>query len=282
MVLFVFLSGCGSQGKVAAVVNGQVITAKEIEARLERLNPATRQAIGNDRRRLLEEMIMETLLLQEARRRGLHQDAQVEQLLKEAHRQILIGRLVESVRQSKAVEVSDEQIAQFYQANKALFREPESFRASHILLNSEEDAKKALARLKGGESFAKLAEELSVDPTKTKGGDIGFFSKGQLIPEFEKACENLKPGETSGIVKSPLGYHIILLAERRGPRERSLDEVKDQIRRQLGAQGQQRQVEAFAQELRSKAQITIREPFASASPPQPSQTQTSQSSQASP
>jgi peptidyl-prolyl cis-trans isomerase C len=210
---------------------------------------------------------METLLLQEARLRRLRQHPEVERLLKEAHRQVLIGRLVEVVRQSKSVAVTDDQVAQFYEANKAIFKEPETFRASHILGRTEEEAKKALSRLKAGEPFPKLAEELSSDPTKAREGDVGYFSKGQLIPEFEKACEDLKAGQTSGIVKSALGYHIILLAERRPPRERSLEEVKDALRRQLASQGQQRQVEAFVQELRSKAQITIREPFSEAASP---------------
>ncbi len=251
--------GCGSGGKTAAVVNGQVITEQEVTQRMAGLNPSYRTALGNDRKKLLEEMIMETVLLQEARRRGLDRDSQVKQLLKEAKRQILLGRLLEVLRDSKQVEVTDEEVRRIYEANKDSFKEPETFRASHVLAENEETAKKVLERLKAGESFAKLAEEVSKDVSKAKGGDIGYFSKGQLIPEFEAACEPLKPGELSGVVKTSLGYHVILLTERKAARVRPLEEVRDQIRKQLAAQQQQRQIETYVQQLRAKAQIQFRD-----------------------
>jgi len=195
----------------------------------------------------------------EARRRGLDRDSQVKQLLKEAKRQILLGRLLEVLRDSKQVEVTDEEVRRIYEANKDSFKEPETFRASHVLAENEETAKKVLERLKAGESFAKLAEEVSKDVSKAKGGDIGYFSKGQLIPEFEAACEPLKPGELSGVVKTSLGYHVILLTERKAARVRPLEEVRDQIRKQLAAQQQQRQIETYVQQLRAKAQIQFRD-----------------------
>ncbi len=260
LISIAFLSGCGSGGKVAAVVNGQVITEREIVQRMARLNPQYRSALGGDQKRLLEEMVMETVLLQEARRRGLEHDPEVDRLVKEARRQILLGRLLETIRQSKQVQVPDEDVKKIYEANKSNFMEPETFRASHILVADEETAKKAMERLKSGESFAKVAGELSTDPSsKTKGGDIGYFAKGQLIPEFEAACESLKPGELSGIVKTQLGYHIIQLTDKKSVHQRPLEEVQDQIRRQLGAQQQQRQVESSVQELRAKAQVQIKD-----------------------
>ena len=257
---FVLLAGCGSGGKVAAVVNGQVISEKDVIQRMARLNPQYRAAMGSDQKRLLEEMVMETVLLQEARRRGLEHDPEVDRLVKEARRQVLLGRLLETVRQSKQIQVPDEDVKKFYEANKNNFMEPETSRASHILVADEETAKKALERLKAGESFAKVAGELSTDPSsKTKGGDIGYFAKGQLIPDFEKACESLKTGELSAIIKTQLGYHIIQLTDKKPAHQHPLEEVQDQIRRQLGTQQQQRQVESFVQELRAKAQVQIKD-----------------------
>jgi peptidyl-prolyl cis-trans isomerase C len=157
-------------------------------------------------------------------------------------------------------------MSRFYEANRRSFMEPETFRASHILVQDQEIAKRALERVKGGEPFAKVAEELSMDPTKTRGGDIGPFTKGQLLPEFEAACEELKPGALSGVVKSPVGYHVILLTERKVPRQRSLEEVRDLIRQQLSSQGQRRNVEQYVQQLRAKAQIKIYEPFSKKPP----------------
>lgn len=258
------LAGCGSQGKIMAVINGQVITERDVDQRMSRLNLPTRTALGNDRRRLLEEMIMESLLIQEARRRGLEQDREVRLLLKEAQRQILLGRLLEVVRAQEQAKVTDEAVAQFYEQNQERFKEPETFRASHLLVETEEEAKKAMSRIQGGEPFVKVAQEVSKDPSKARGGDIGYFTKGQLIPEFEAVCQKLKPGESSGIVKSSLGYHIILLTEQRESRVLALEEVRDQIRNQLAVARQQQRVESFVQELRGKAQIKIHEPAAAA------------------
>ena len=126
----------------------------------------------------------------------------------------------------------------------------------------EKTAEKALERIKGGESFSKVAEEMSADPSKKSGGDIGTFSKGQVIPEFEAACETLKPGEISKVVKSPLGYHIIQLTDRQPAHQKLLAEVKEEIRQALANQQAQRQVELFVQKLRSKAQIKVRNSFA--------------------
>ncbi len=258
LIAVLALSGCGSD-KIAAIVNGQVIMVKELDARMSRLNPATRATLEKDHSRLVEEMVMETVLVQEAKRRGLENDPEVRSLMDEASRQILVGRLLELVRSGGALaEVNDQDMAKFYQENKGKFSEPETFRASHILVDSEESAKTALARVNGGEPFAQVAQAMSTDPSKSKGGDIGLFSKGQLIPEFEMACEKLKPGELSPVVKTPLGYHVILLTERRPPRELTFDEVKDQIRRQLMSQRQQQKVATFVQDLRAKAQVKVK------------------------
>ena len=249
------LAGCSKQNKIAAVVNGQVITGQQVDERMSRLSPSYRAALKNDSQRLLEDMVMETLLVQEARRRGLDRDVEVQRLMNEARRQILVSRLLEIVRQNQPVEVTDQEVAQFYQENKKNFEEPETTRASHILVESEEVAKKALERVKNGEPFAKVAEELSTDPSKSRGGDIGTFSRGQLIPEFEEACKSLNPGQMSGVIKTSLGYHVILLTDRKQAHIRPLGEVKDPIRQRLIAQRQQRQIETFVQELRTKAQI---------------------------
>lgn len=249
------LTGCGPGGKTAAVVNGQVITVGQVEQRMAGLGPPARAAVGNDRRRLLEEMVTETILIQEARRRGLEWDPEVRRLLSEAGKQILLGRLLELVRKQAPGEVADEEIARYFGAHKAELAQPDTFRASHILVETEEAAKKTLARLEGGEPFAKVAEEVSVDPSKSRGGDIGFFTRQEVIPEVVAACEKLEPGKFSPVVKSSLGYHVILLTERHPAREGSLEESRDQIRKLLAAQQKQRKVEQFVQELRSKAQV---------------------------
>ncbi|MBI3322518.1 MAG: peptidylprolyl isomerase [Candidatus Omnitrophica bacterium] len=268
------LAGCGSGGKIAAVVNGQVITAKEIDDRMTAMSKVTRQAVGTDRARVLEQMVMESLLLQEAKRRGLEHDREVKKLVTEARRQILFGRLVEVLRDEQKAQVPQEEVAAYYEEHRAEFAQPDSTRASHILADNEEAAKKALSRVKAGEPFGKVAEDVSTDPSRTNGGDIGFFTKGQVIPEFEAACEKLKPGEVSDVVKTPLGWHVILVTEKRAARERALAEVEDRIRGALEQRQKQRHLEQVVKDLRSKAQIQLRDKTLKPSPISPAQAET--------
>ncbi len=273
--LLLACAGCGPGGKIAAVVNGQVITEKDLESRIARLRALpNRSPQSDDHQRVLEDLVTETVLVQEAQRRRLDRDSEVQRLLAEARRQILVGRFLETLAKENPVEATSEEVGQFYQQHSDRFTEPEMLRASHILVKTEEEAKKGLNRLKSGEPFAKVAEELSIDPTRVRGGDIGFFSPGQVIPEFEEQCRRLKAGQLSGIVKTSFGYHLILLTDHRPARQRPLEEVEDQIKKQLTAQRQQRQVAEKVQQVRSKAQVQIREPVSLASsvlnPPQPS------------
>jgi peptidyl-prolyl cis-trans isomerase C len=262
LILFlIFASGCGSGGKVAAVVNGRVITTKELDDRVAGLGVSGRSLAADQKDRLLDQLVVESVLLQEANRRGVARDAEVRKMLREAERQILIGRLLEMLRKEKEAPVTEAQVAQFYEANRDNFKQPDSYRVSHILAADAETAKKGLERVKGGEPFAKVAEELSIDPSKSRGGDIGFFSKGQVIPEFEEAAMKLKVGEISGVVQTPLGYHIILLSEKKPAHQKPLEEVKDQIHQGLQGQQGQQAVQSVIQELRSKAQIKIKESF---------------------
>lgn len=261
MIGLAAVSGCGSDGKVAAVVNGGVITVKEVNDRLAGMNPSAQSLFVDRKGRLLDQMITEEVLLQEAGRRNLARDVEVRRLVKEAEKQILVGKLLDNLRRERQPSISESQTAQFYEAHPEDFKQPESWRVSHILVTEETAAKKALERIKGGETFAQVAGELSIDPSKSRGGDIGFFSKGQVIPEFEEAVLKLKTGEMSGVVKTSLGWHVIQLTEHKGAHQRPLEEVRDQIRQVLQNQQGQQTVQAAIQDLRSKARIKIRENF---------------------
>lgn len=144
------------------------------------------------------------------------------------------------------VNVTDDDIRHHYDINKEKFSLPEQVSARHILIRVSSDAPEAekkaakdkaeeiLHKLKEGEDFAKLAEEFSDDPgSKTKGGDLGFFSKGKMVKAFEDAAFSMKPGEMSGIVETNFGYHIIKVEDYKEGRTRPIKEVKEQIREQL-------------------------------------------------
>ncbi|WP_134500100.1 peptidylprolyl isomerase [Microvirga pakistanensis] len=113
-------------------------------------------------------------------------------------------------------------------------------RARHILVENEDEAKKAAARVKGGEDFAKVAGELSKDPgSKTDGGDLGFFTKDRMVEPFAEAAFKLEAGQISDPVKSQFGWHVIKVEEKRAKPAPSFEETKDQVEAYLGRKAQQ-------------------------------------------
>ncbi|MCP5057228.1 MAG: hypothetical protein GY937_10940 [bacterium] len=139
-----------------------------------------------------------------------------------------------------------EQLQEAYEKRRSEFDRPEEVRARHILIRKAEDGDEAsgaaadekleaaLARLEGGEAFADVAAELSDDPgSQARGGDLGFFSRGRMVKEFEDVAFNLEPGQVSDVVESSFGRHIILLEEKRAAQITPFEEAREQIARDL-------------------------------------------------
>lgn len=135
----------------------------------------------------------------------------------------------------KGVNLTDSDIRNYYDSNKKEFEKPEEIRARHILVKTEPEAKEILDILKlNKEPFEKIAKERSLDPgSKPNGGDLGYFTKGRMVKEFEDAAFKLKPGELSDIVKTNYGFHIIKLEDKKEPYVEEFDKVKDSIKNNL-------------------------------------------------
>jgi len=143
------------------------------------------------------------------------------------------------------IDVNEAEAKQYYEQNKKQFQTPEQVRASHILIKaapsaSDEDKAKAKAKAeqllkqaKAGEDFAKLAKENSEGPSSAKGGDLGFFKKGQMVKPFEDAAFALQPGQLSDVVQTQFGYHIIKVTDRKKAGTTSFEDAKEQIMRML-------------------------------------------------
>ena len=181
-----------------------------------------------------------------------------------AERFYAIQKYVETKIRPK-VKVSDAEIQKFYKENPNAFKTPETVDAAHILIpvgkEKDADAKakakaaSILAQLKKGASFAKLAEKESACNSKKDGGNLGAFTRGQMVPEFEKAAFALtKPGQLSDLVKTQYGYHIIKLNKKTAVSTKKLEEVKDQIRNYLNNTKLQK---AIAEDL-ANAQKTLK------------------------
>ena len=204
--------------------------------------------------------------------------------LKEAIRENLKKREWITSRISDDVEVGDEEVRAFYEQNKTSFNEPEMVRASHILLTTPEDLsdeevaekKRAIENLKQrvdeGEDFGVLAKEFSEDPgTKDKGGDLDFFSRERMVPEFAEAAFAAETGTVTDPVKTQFGYHIIKVTDRKQARAVPFEEAKPQIESFLENRKRQQQVQQLLTALKQQAEVKINLPPKPAAPvaPQP-------------
>lgn len=157
------------------------------------------------------------------------------------------------------IHVTESAVRAYYKTHQEEFKNPELLRARHIFIRidlnnaADEDKDKAklkidglMKRIKSGEDFAKLAGEFSDDPdSKTKGGDLGFFQRGRMSPEFDKVAFSLKPGEFSDVVETPFGYHIIRVEEKKDASIESFDKVRDKIEQIVFADLKKQRVEDF-------------------------------------
>ncbi len=169
------------------------------------------------------------------------------------------------------ITISDETLKSYYDSHPKEFKVPERIRASHILVKVDAkatDAEKADARKKiegikskldNGEDFAKLASENSDCPSSKKGGDLGSFSRGQMVKPFEDAAFSLKPGEVSDIVETRFGYHIIKLAEKEDAKTLAYDDVKEKLKDKLTQEKLKEKMPKYIDSLKAKAKIEIKE-----------------------
>jgi peptidyl-prolyl cis-trans isomerase C len=197
-------------GDEVATVNGQPISKAAFDEALSGVPPQMQQRVATveGREALLDDLITHEVLMQESKRIGVEKDPEVKHQLDDLRRQILVQATLKKVADT---EVTDEKVKAYYEAHKDAFRQ---VRASHILLETEEQANEAKKRLTEGGDFSALAKELSTDPSaKENGGDLGFFQKDQMVKAFADRAFAMKVGEISDPVKTEFGYHIITVTE---------------------------------------------------------------------
>jgi peptidyl-prolyl cis-trans isomerase C len=192
-----------------------------------------------------------------------------EHLRAQARTSLEVAKVIDAEITSK-IAVQDAEVTTFYQQNLERFKQGESVHASHILFGVPQDAPEALKaeakakaqttlkQVRAGGDFAALAQAQSQDQGSAQnGGDLGFFPKGQMNPQFEDAAFKLKAGAVSGVVETPFGFHIIKVHERRAPRTAPLTEVSGQIKDFL-VQGQREQkLEQFVEQVKAKGKIEM-------------------------
>lgn len=276
---------------VAATVNGEVIYASELSGEVTAIalqygidvkSKEGEKQRGEITRVVLDQMIEQRLILREARRvNALATDAQIDAQLAEikrnfpseadfqsalAQRGLTVNALRDRLRTNVTVQnlvgkvtsvsVTDAEVEQYFRQHRSEYDQPEQVRASHILLESDAEARFVLARLRRGDKFEDLARQYSKDPgSKEQSGDLGFVGRGQLVGEFEKAAFTLRPGQVSGIVKTQFGYHLIKVTGRKDPQPANLAQVRDQIRAQLLSKKREAAFQAWLKRIKAQAKI---------------------------
>jgi peptidyl-prolyl cis-trans isomerase C len=246
-------------GPFLAKVGNVVITQADYDREFAALPDYAQQMFkGNEgRENFLNEIIKKEILYQEALKRGLEKTPEFKQKVEDFKKLTLISELIGQEVMSKA-KVSDQEVKDFYDKHKEDFTTTSQIRASHILVKTEDEANKVLERLKKGEKFETLARELSLDKASAKhGGDVGFFGRGQMVPEFERAAAGLKVGEVSGPVKTQFGYHIIKVTGRKTGPVLEFDRVKEVIAQKLGGEKQKEAFDKYIEEIRKNYTVTI-------------------------
>lgn len=220
--------------KILAKVGALTVTESEVNEFIAGLG--ARGAGYNTpegRRVILEQLIGNKLLLQDARRNLIEGDAEFRAELARLKERLLISYAGNKV--IAGVKVSDDDVKKYYEENRDQFAKGETVNASHILVDSEQKALEILASIKEGKtSFEDAARENSSCPSGQNGGNLGSFGRGQMVPEFDKAVFEMQPGEISETpVKTQFGYHLIKLIEKSESELASFDEVKTELTEML-------------------------------------------------
>ncbi|HOV90961.1 MAG TPA: peptidylprolyl isomerase [Syntrophorhabdaceae bacterium] len=261
-VAFLFSCSKTDSSKVLATIDNEKITIDEFNKDLDKIpvNMKMIVATQSGKKNYLEKLIIKKLLMREAKKENIEKDKEFQDRLSEIKDQLILESLLKK-KINLDSQITEDDMKKYYEKNKETFKREREINTRHILLNSEEEARQIKEKLAKGEDFAELARKYSIDPSaKANGGEIGFHPKGSLLPEYEDAAFKLtKVGQTSGIVKTKFGYHIIKLEGIKPPSYVSFDEVKDFIKQKLAQEKQTQALEKYITNLKSTAKITINE-----------------------
>ncbi|MDJ0684401.1 MAG: peptidylprolyl isomerase [Alphaproteobacteria bacterium] len=221
----------GAEDTVAAIVEGEELYVRDVRGAFRSLPPRAQQA-GFEQvyPQLLELLIQQMVLTNRGLEAGLDQTEEAKSRLEIAKKRIVYDMYLREQVRSR---VTETQLRGAY--DDWLTRNPpqEQVRASHILLETEEDARKVIALIGQGRDFAGLAQEFSTGPSGPRGGDLGYFARGQMVPAFADAAFGLQPNQyTADPIQTEFGWHVIYVVDKRTTSARSFEEMRPLLMRQ--------------------------------------------------
>jgi peptidyl-prolyl cis-trans isomerase C len=213
-----------------AKIGSKSITDADLKGLVGNVSEAQKQQINSDaeiKNRMIDNLVVEELFVQEAEKTGVSKDKDYQTALDRARRQILAQRYLQKTIQPK---ITDANVKAFFDKNKARYSQDE-VHAQHVLLKDEAEAKEVYEKAKKGDDFETLAKKYSKDPSAaTNGGDLGFFTRTRMVPQFADKAFSMAKGEISEPVKSPFGWHVIKVIDKKEGKPVKFDEIKDNVR----------------------------------------------------
>ena len=225
--------------KILARVGTLTVTEADLAAMMQALGPRGEQYnTPEGRRALTEELVAQKLFLLDAQKNLLEAEKAFQEQLKRAKEQLLTEYAIRKT--IERADVKEEEIQAFYNENLDKFTQGETVNASHIIVETEEEAAKIAADIKAGTlTFEEAAAKYSSCPSKDAGGNLGEFGRGQMVPEFEEAAFALEVGVVSDPVKTQFGFHIIRTNAKGEAKPISYNEARESIQRKLLSDKQQ-------------------------------------------
>ena len=238
---------------VLAVVAGEEITQSEFDLFVQGLPREQQQYLANPqfKEQCLEQLVSLYLFAKKGEELKLEETEEFAKIIANAKRDILAQMAMREVL--KDVTVSEEEMKEYYEANKENYKKAETINAKHILVDSEEKCADILATITSGEKvFEEAAQAFSSCPSGQRGGDLGEFGKGQMVKEFEEAAFAAEIGQVVGPVKTQFGYHLIKVEKKNEASVATYEEVKESIRRAFVQQKQTKLYSEVVAELKEK------------------------------
>lgn len=248
------------KGPVLAEINGGTITQDDFLKEIERVPEWARKQFQNEegKKKFLDELIKKELIYLHALKMKLDNDSYYLSKVEDFKKMTLVSIVLKKEVEEKAA-LSDAEVKTFFDQNEDKFTVGTKIRASHILVGTEQEAVDILERLNKGEKFEKLAELSKDTGSAQKGGDLGYFGRGQMVPEFEQAALSLKPGEVSKPVKTRFGYHVIKLIDIQKGEPANFEQSMESIKKQLLGEKRKSVFDSFVKKLKADINITIHE-----------------------
>jgi peptidyl-prolyl cis-trans isomerase C len=216
-----------------AKIGAKSITEADLRKALEGMPEGPRQQFNTDenvRGRVLNSIVVEELLVQEAEKGGVTRDKEFQAALERSRRQLLMQRYMQRTVQPQ---MTDANVKAFFDKNRTRYSQDE-VKAHHVLVQTEAEAREVLQKARAGEDIEVLAKKFSKDPSVSQNmGDLGFFTRDRMLPAFSEAAFKLKKGEISNPVQTVFGWHVIKLSDRKDGKPVKFEDVKERVRSDL-------------------------------------------------